>query len=106
MNNLTTNKVYFSKPDFKSPLKMKKTSALLLTVILFFVANFAYGQSKPTRQEGYVNGKTCKTKAEAYADAVSKIPNGAVPSTAGYNGSGVNGIGQWSCHLKYIIFPK
>ena len=87
---------------------MKKTSttSLLLTAILFFVANFAYGQSKPMRQEGYVNGKTCKTKAEAYADAASKIPNGAVPSTAGYNGSGVNGIGQWSCQLKYIIFPK
>ena len=60
---------------------MKKTTALLLTAVLLSVANFAYGQSKPMRQEGYVNGKTCKTKAEAYADAVSKIPNGAVPST-------------------------
>jgi len=84
----------------------KKTTALLLTAILFFAANIAYGQSKPMRKEGYVNGKTCSSKAEAYADAASKIPMGAIPSKAGYNGSAVNGIGRWSCHLQYIIFPK
>lgn len=87
---------------------MRKITTLLLTAFLFSVANFAYGQSKPTRQEGYVNGKTCKTKAEAYADAVSKIPMGAIPSKAGYNGSGdtKTGIGRWSCNLHWIIISK
>jgi hypothetical protein len=86
---------------------MKKTTALLLTAILFFFADFAHAQSKPKR-EGYVTSKTCTTKAEAYADAASKIPMGAIPSKAGYNGSGDGrtGIGRWSCNLQWIIFSK
>jgi hypothetical protein len=74
---------------------MKKTTALLLTAILFFVADFAHAQSKP-RREGYLTSIICTTKADAYADAASKIPMGAIPSKAGYNGSedAKTGIGR------------
>ena len=86
---------------------MKKTTALLITAILFFVSDFAHAQSKPKR-EGYVTSIICTTKAEAYADAASKIPMGAIPSKAGYNGSGdtKTGIGRWSCNLHWIIYSK
>jgi len=74
---------------------MKKTTALLLTAILFFVADFAHAQSKP-RREGYLTSIICTTKADAYADAASKIPMGAIPSKAGYNESedAKTGIGR------------
>ena len=59
---------------------MKKTTALLLTAILFFFADFAHARSKPKR-EGYVTSKTCTTKA-------------------GYNGSEVNGIKEQQISVK------
>jgi hypothetical protein len=86
---------------------MKKTTSLLLSAFLFLAADFAHAQLK-TKHEGYVTSKICTTKAEAYAIAVSKIPMGAIPSKAGYNGSGdaKTGIGRWSCNLHWISYSK
>lgn len=81
---------------------MKRNAAVLLTTMLIFLPDFVDAQSK---REGYVTSKTCTTKAEAYADAASKLPMGAIPSKAGYNGSGDlrTGVGRWSCNLQWII---
>lgn len=54
-----------------------------------------------SRESGVKTGKVYargKTKAEAYAEAAGKIPNGATPGKPSYIGSDRSG---WGCWLEW-----
>lgn len=75
-----------------------------LLFIFFFIVSFACYSAEPVSQ-GSVSGSG-KSKAEAFANAIGRVPGGAVVSSVGYNGymfpnSEGTQTGNYTCIIRW-----